>query len=149
VLREAREGAKELERAKKASREKQRRQDAEVDADYEVDGLDEDHLPSEVLEALAAEKDANDKDASEEDDHRALQRRIVSQQLRALHEKPSKKKKFGQGRSVGGGVVVKSLKQSGQAMGHNNLSASRSFLAKRLGMRERSYKGLDQWRRRP
>ena len=119
----------------------------ERDKREEVGVDDEDLLPDEVLHALASreqredeigEEDGEDGE-DEEQDQRVLQRRIVSQQLRALSAKSNSKRKFGEGRSVGAGIVVKSLKGDLGSERARGASASRKFLESRLGRHARDH----------
>jgi hypothetical protein len=135
------------ERERKKRREEER---AAREADVAAVNDDEDRLPEDVLQALAGrigDQATDDSVAEEDEDRRALQRRIVSQQLRALHTAPSKKKTFGEGRAVGAGIVVKSLKHavSGRARG---VSESRSFLESRLGRHARGQKDVLAWEKK-
>ena len=118
------------------------------DGDVDVDGdIGEDRLPDSVLRALASRGELRGHAAGEDgdgdegedgaEDHRALQRRIVSQQLRALSTKSSNKRKFGKGRAVGSGIVVKSLKGELGSARASGAAASRAFLQSRLGRHAR------------
>lgn len=121
-------------------------EDGDVDVDVDVD-IGEDRLPDSVLRALASRDELRghaagedgDEDEGEDgaEDHRALQRRIVSQQLRALSTKSSNKRKFGKGRAVGSGIVVKSLKGELGSARASGAAASRAFLQSRLGRHAR------------
>lgn len=110
------------------------------DDDYDVD-IGEDRLPDSVLRALASRDELRGHAAGEDEDgaedHRALQRRIVSQQLRALSTKSSNKRKFVKGRAVGSGIVVKSLKGEIGSARASGAAASRSFLQSRMGRHAR------------
>ena len=120
--------------------------DGDVDVDVDVD-IGEDRLPDSVLRALASRDELRGHAAGEDgdgdegedgaEDHRALQRRIVSQQLRALSTKSSNKRKFGKGRAVGSGIVVKSLKGELGSARASGAAASRAFLQSRLGRHAR------------
>jgi hypothetical protein len=117
-------------------------------ANYHDNQDDEDRLPDDVLRALATKREHHrgerdeDREDGEEEDQRVLQRRIVSQQLRALHAKPNKRKQFGDGRTVCGDIVVKSLKSQLGSDRARGVSESRKFLESRLGRHVRDHNGL-------
>ena len=116
------------------------------DVDVGVD-IGEGRLPDSVLRALASRDELRghaagedgDEDEGEDgaEDHRALQRRVVSQRLRAVSTKSSSKRKFGKGRAVGSGIVVKSLKGELGSARASGAAASRAFLQSRLGRHAR------------
>jgi hypothetical protein len=164
--RQAQQQAKDLRKSQREARDKARkeaREAAQRAAEREDEGADdmdntddpgEDRLPEDVLAALArrgrrygggddghadnAGHDGHDDD----EDQRAIQRRVVSRQLRALAKPSNKRKKFGDGRMVASGVVVKSLKSALGKERARGVSASRRFLETRLERHDRDRRSL-------
>lgn len=154
--REAQQKAKDTKKAQREARERAREAAEEPDEEDQGDGdegsdaaddVGEDRLPEDVLAALSRrdgrnrgghEEDVDD----EEEDQRAVQRRIVSQQLRALAKPSNKRKKFAEGRTFASGIVVKSLKSSLATERQRGAAASRNFLEGRLGRHARDHSGI-------
>ncbi|MEO2191793.1 MAG: hypothetical protein ABGY24_05075 [bacterium] len=123
----------------------------------DVEDLGEDVLPEDVLAALARRgrrqeygNDDGEGDAGEdEEDRRAIHRRIVSRQLRALAKPSNTRKRFGEGRVVASGIVVKSLKSTLGKERARDVAASRKFLESRLERHDRSRRSVfvpSSWR---
>lgn len=167
--RQAQQQAKDLRKSQREARDKARkeaREAAQRAAKREDEGADdmdntddpgEDRLPEDVLAALARRGrrygggDAGHDDNAghdghdghdDDEDQRAIQRRVVSRQLRALAKPSNKRKKFGDGRMVASGVVVKSLKSALGKERARGVSASRRFLETRLERHDRDRRSL-------
>ena len=159
--REARDKARK--EAREAAQRAAKREDEGADDMDNTDDPGEDRLPEDVLAALArrgrrygggddghddnaghadnAGHDGHDGHDDDEDQH-AIQRRVVSRQLRALAKPSNKRKKFGDGRMVASGVVVKSLKSALGKERARGVSASRRFLETRLERHDRDRRSL-------